>query len=87
MPLGTGLRAPVEARGREAHTQAAVEMAHSAEDARVQEAGEAHRTTVVRAEAARALRVHAGELAEVALEDPPPLREGLGLRQRTGCGA
>ena len=86
--LADGIRGlPPEAVTR---GQAAVEEARAAEDAQVKETGEAQRATVVRDQAARALRVHAGELAEVAkvaLEDQPQLREVLGLRQRTGRGS
>jgi len=55
----------------------------------VKETGEAQRATVVSDEATRALRAHAGELAEVAkvaLADRPQLREVLGLRQRSRSG-
>jgi len=56
----------------------------------VKESGEAQRATVVRDDATRALRAHAGELAEVAkvaLADQPQLREVLGLRERSGRGS
>ncbi|WP_412061381.1 hypothetical protein [Rubrivirga sp. IMCC45206] len=51
----------------------------------MKETGEAQRATVTRDAAARAVRVHAGELAtvaKVALADAPQLREVLGLRER-----
>ena len=65
--------------------QAAVEAARAAEDAQVKETGEAQLATAARDAATRAVRVHAGELAEVAkvaLADRPQLRELLGLRER-----
>ena len=75
-----GLNAAAVTRGQDA-----VEAARAAEDAQVKETGEAQQATVARDQAARALRVHAGELAEVAkvaLADRPQLRELLGLRER-----
>ena len=75
-----GLNPAAVARGL-----AAVETARAAEDAQVKETGEAQRATVLRDRAAHAVRIHAGELAEVAkiaLTDQPQLREVLGLLER-----
>ena len=75
-----GLNPAAVARGL-----AAVETARAAEDAQVKETGEAQRSTVLRDRAAHAVRIHAGELAEVAkiaLTDQPQLREVLGLLER-----
>ncbi len=64
---------------------AAVDAARTAEDAQTRATEDAQRATVLRDEAARAPRVRAGELAEVAevaLPDRPQLRETLGLLER-----
>ena len=81
--LMDGIRGLDEAAVTRGHE--AVERARAAEDAQVKETGEAQQATALRDQAARRLRVHAGEMSEVAkiaLDDRPQAREVLGLRQR-----
>ncbi|HEX9950456.1 MAG TPA: hypothetical protein VGB53_01695 [Rubricoccaceae bacterium] len=64
---------------------ARLDVAESAEDDQIREAGESQRATALRQTAEAALRAEAAELAEAATDallDKPQLREVLGLMER-----